>query len=171
MNDHAGSGPHIFIRKTVQPPAGGVVSQPRNEQTLTDDLLGPLQRCVLAADGWTEFGVIERRLQAIEPDIFARHVAERGHRMLGPKETTASGARVSTALTRLAAQGQHLTHREGRSTGAAWKHSALISYWLVTGGDTTKTLTWQQYCTDTGRSDDWTDADRAGLVSPAQGLQ
>lgn len=171
-NLHDGAGPHVFVRLTTPDPtpnANG--SRPaRSTETLTDDLLEPLRHCVLAEDGWTEFGVIERRLHTLAPDVFARHVADSGHRMFGPKPSTASGNRVSTALSRLAAQG-HLINREDHSTGAAWRHSPLISYWLVRpDGNTAKTLTWDQYCQDTARSDDWIDDDLAGLTSPAQGV-
>ena len=171
--DHDGAGPHVFIRETTpaQLTNTHTPSVPKPTETLTDDLLEPLGHCVLAEDGWTEFGVIERRLQALAPDVFARHVAESGHRMFGPKRSTASGNRVSTALSRLAAQG-YLTNREDHSTGAAWKHSPLVSYWLARpDGDQAKTLTWERYCQDTKRSDAWTDADRAGLTSLAQGVQ
>jgi hypothetical protein len=175
MNSHDGTGPYVFIRPTLpdQTPKASGPSILRSTATLTDDLLKPLGHCVHAEDGWTEFGVIERRLQALAPDVFARHVADSGHSMFGLStgSGTASGNRVSTALSRLAAQG-HLINREGHSTGIAWKHSALISYWLVQpDGQADKTLTWEQHCKDTGRSDAWTDADRAGLTSPAQGVQ
>jgi len=169
--DHGGRGPVVFTRITPDDTGrSSGMTAVRDPDTKTDDLLEHLRGCIRAQDGWTEFGVIERRLQDLAPEVFARHVAEAGHRMFGPKSTTASGARVSTALSRLEAQGL-LAHDERLSTGAAWKHSRAVSYWLLLpDGDGSRTLTWVQYCIDMARSDGWTDADRAGLSNPLQAI-
>ena len=172
---HTGHGPTFFSAPLADPVTATVaktaVKSVKYDLPVTDDLLDPLLKCVFADDGWTEFGVIEHRLHQLAPEVFAGHVFAQGHRMFGPKETTASGARVSTALTRLAKQG-FLVEDYLKSSGDAWKHSSLISFWALTPlAEHAGTLTWAAYCKQEGRPNGWTDADRAGLTSPSQGIQ
>jgi hypothetical protein len=171
---HGGDGPFEFIRITPPdelPPARKAAStKPKPAKGITDDLLEPLRHCIFREDGWTEYGVVEHRLHKLAPELFARHVADRGHHMFGEKPLTASRVRFSKALERLEDEGL-LRHKVADSTGAAWSHSPKVSYWMIAiGADARKTTKWAQFCKETGRSDDWTDEDRAGLTSPTQGV-
>lgn len=172
---HAGQGPTVFSAPPAGPPMDDVPESEtkvvKYDLPVTDDLLDPLLKCVFAEDGWTEFGVIEHRLHQLAPEVFAGHVQAQGHRMFGPKPTTASGARVSTALTRLQKQG-HLVEEYRTSSGHAWEHSPHISFWAVAPlAENASTLSWTDYCTREGRPHSWTDADRADLTSPSQGVE
>ena len=177
---HAGMGPVVFLRLAQpDPSASSVPAAERGavrilEPLKTDDLLEPMRACIQESDGWVEHGVLELRLRQHAPEIFARHVAEAGHIMFGPKRNTASGVRFAMALRRLAAAGQ-LESDVRRSTGEAWKQSTMIGFWRAVpeGVDAianlaSTTLTWADHCAAAGRSDDWTNADRAGLSSPSQ---
>jgi hypothetical protein len=181
---HQGAGPVVFLRMT---PSVREVNDSRSssggagvklvEPRITDDLLDPMRACIEPADGWVEYGVLEHRLRERAPEIFARHVAEAGHIMFGPKTSTASGVRFAMALRRLAAAG-HLESQIRRSTGDAWKHDNIISFWRAVpeGPDaastlTPNTLTWADYCARLGRSDAWTETDRAGLVDATRSEQ
>jgi len=172
---HAGHGQTYFSAPPADPSLDGVtkpaIKVVKYDLPVTDDLLAPLLKCVFAEDGWTEFGVIEHRLHQLAPDVFAGHVRAQGHRMFSPKTPTASGARVSTALTRLQKEG-HLVEENRKSTGEAWEHSPRISFWaLAPVAEDTSTLTWADFCKHEGRPDGWTDADKANLTSPSQGVE
>jgi hypothetical protein len=173
---HGGAGPVVFLRpaRAAEPAARSRTAVVRVDERKTDDLLDPILACIGADDGWVEYGVVEHRLREVAPAIFARHVAEAGHIMFGPKSSTASGVRFAMALRRLADRGV-LQGRIDASTGAAWKHDRIISFWRLVpespdeaARQPTTVLTWAAYCAALGRSDDWTPADRSGLTSPSQ---
>jgi hypothetical protein len=175
-DDHQGAGPVVFFGGTstcAQEGAPRDANTPEMER-LTDDLMDPMLTCFEEFDGWVEYGVIEHRLREVAPAIFARHVAESGHVMLGPSRETASKNRFGRALRRLCSQG-HLEVRMQSSTGAAWQHDRMISYWrrlpIHQGTDVQQSdsvLTWAHYCAAIGREDHWIDSDRVGLVGPAK---
>jgi hypothetical protein len=58
---------------------------------------------------WIEYGVIEYQLFLDYPDLFAQHVAERGHVITGQWQATASSVRFPTALQRLERVGTRLS--------------------------------------------------------------
>jgi len=155
---HGGSGPHTW--STTVDSSGPSSPKKPTLDALTDDLLEPLMEVFQQEDRWLEYGVVEHRLRQIAPEVFARHVAEAGHHMFGAGATTASKNRISPALRRLRQDGK-LVSAIRPSTGAAWQHDGVISFWAKppappAGG----TLTWVDYCAVLGRPDGWTDNDR-----------
>jgi hypothetical protein len=159
---HQGSGPHVWSvnpKNWALPASGGR----REGDNVTDDLLDPLMRCFAGPNVWLEYGVVEFELRGIAPKLFAQHVAEAGHVMLGKTGgETASKNRFSVALQRLERDGL-LVHRSDASTGAAWKQTSPISFWAVPPGPPkAKTLTWSAFCAERGRSNDWVREDLAG---------
>ena len=130
-------------------------------QGVTDDLLGPLNDCVRPDDPFLEYGIVEHRLRTRFPDLFAAHVADQGHTLLGTRIFTASSVRFGVALGRLERTGE-LVSESGRATGA-WAYNAQMTYWARAGQDNRGRKTWVEYCREIGRSPEWTDEDRKGL--------
>ena len=154
--NHEGDGPHSWMQAlsdaAFREEAGAGV---------TDELLDPLSNCVESGEPWVEYGVVEYRFRQRYPALFAAHVRDRGHRMLGPHRVTASGVRFAIALSRLA-DGGELLRIYGPATGA-WAPQE-VTYWArPPAPPNTSRVTWAQWCADHGRSPDWTDADRAGF--------
>lgn len=117
---------------------------------------------------WIEHGVVEYRLRQAEPELFGRHVAEKGHATMngGTSGTTASGTRFATALLRLERDGS-VTHYNAAPTGEAWEQDKLVGYWAVRPKPSKdEVLTWEQYATETLERTDgaWTDEDRAEVA-------
>lgn len=162
--NHGGDGPHVWSKRLedlVLPTRNG-----SSGEAETDDLLDPLLKVFANEDRWLEYGVVEYKLRQLAPFVFARHVAEAGHRMFGDSRETASKNRFSTALSRLEREGR-LVHEMRLSTGAAWEHDKVVSYWAKPPAPpASKTLTWTAYCIANGRPDGWTDEDLAGLTPP-----
>lgn len=94
---------------------------------VTDELLEPLSQCVLTGDPFMEYGIVEHRLRTRFPDLFAAHVAEQGHSMLGSRAYTASSVRFGVALGRLERLGD-LVSEYGPATGA-WRYNGQVTYW------------------------------------------
>ncbi|MGY1840234.1 MULTISPECIES: hypothetical protein [unclassified Modestobacter] len=104
---------------------------------------------------------MEYRLRLRYPDLFRAHVAEGGHVLLGPTQTTASAVRFGVALGRLARSG-HLDFRFGPATGA-WSYNGKVSYWCRPPQDGRSMVSWTEFCASIGRSAGWTDDDRAAV--------
>ena len=154
--NHEDADPHHWVEAL-----DAVAFSDEADAGVTDDLLDPLSACVEVGGPWEEYGIVEYRLRQRFPDLFAAHVRDRGHRMLGPHKITASGVRFAIALGRLADRGE-LLRTYGPATGA-WAPQE-ITYWAKPPAPaTTSRLTWAQWCIDHGRSPEWTDADRAGF--------
>lgn len=96
------------------------------------DLLEPLLACLEPGEPFVEFGVVEYRLRQRDLDLFRRHVAERGHVLLGTRRVTASAVRFGVALGMLARAGE-IVGRLGRATGA-WSYNARVNYWARLAG-------------------------------------
>ena len=139
------------------------VVQPAGEVRagVTDDLLGPLNDCVEADDPLLEYGIVEHRLRTRFPDLFAAHVGDQGHNLLGTRLYTASGVRFGVALYRLQRRGE-LVSEYGRATGA-WSYNGQVTYWARTGQQSRVHKTWVEYCEEIGRSPEWTPEDLRGL--------
>ena len=131
---------------------------------VTDELLDPLSHCVVDGEPFMEYGVVEHRLRARYPELFAAHVAERGHSMFGTRPATASSVRFGVALGRLERDGK-LVSRYGPATGA-WSHNERVTYWAKRGPEPDGSLTWVEYCAQLGRDPEWTEDDRCGLRFP-----
>jgi hypothetical protein len=144
--------------------AGSARARQRPAEPVSADLVDPLRGCVHEADGWTEYGVIEHRLLQLVPAVLARHVADHGHIALGTSSAgnSASNHRVIPALQRLRSEGL-LHSRIAPATGQAWERSGGISYWSL-DPHATATLTWAGYCAAAGRTDSFSDGDRAALA-------
>jgi hypothetical protein len=154
--NHDGDGPYRWIAALDD-----LDLHEEADAGITDELLDPLSDCVVAGEPWVEYGIVEYRFRLRHPDLFAAHVRERGHRMLGPHKVTASGVRFAMALGRLSERGE-LVRIYGPATGA-WAPQD-ITYWArPPGPPTTSRVTWATWCADHGRSPDWTDDDRAGF--------
>ena len=167
LDDHGGTGPWVFtVYPVVEPVRGSRRSPARTVGAgVTADLVEPLKACFEPGGPWLEYGVVESRLRGIAPDVFAKHVAEAGHTMFGPTSNTASG-RIAMALSNLRARGV-VDGFIARSTGKAWG-GRTISHWCLDGRTPrTEVLSWAEHRAQLGLSDDWTDADREGLRSPA----
>lgn len=155
--NHDGDGPHAWVLSQaalnahVEHAAEGV----------TDELLEPLSSCVVAGEPFAEYGVIEYRFRQRFPELFAAHVRDRGHILMGPKTYTASSVRFGVALGRLARAGELLS-RYGPATGA-WRYNGQVTYWARPPGAPATPLTWAAYCKAEGRSPEWTKTDRVGL--------
>ena len=138
----------------------------RSGTGVTADLLDPLRACFRDGDAWLEHGVVEHRLRQIAPAVFARHVAEVGHSMFGPASNSAS-KRIAHALRSLRSRGE-VHHFTGASTGRAWRGSTIGHWGLDPSRPRTDVLSWARLRAQLGMSDDWTGADRVGLISPTQ---
>jgi len=150
---HDGSGPHTWLRAKSEL-AAAIDESPEG---VTDELLEPFSQCVVAGEPLTEYGVIEYRFSLAYPELFAAHVAERGHVMLKRKVATASGVRFAMALSRLAERGE-LVREYGQATGA-WSYDGQVSYWAKPPVTSPGRVTWVEYCTREGRSPEWTEDD------------
>lgn len=156
-DDHSGDGAHTWVRAGDE---GDLYQDAR--AGATDELLEPLAACVLPHESFAEYGVIEYRFRQRHPDLFAHHVRELGHVLLGPKPYTATSVRFGVALSRLARSGD-LVSRYGPATGA-WSDNGQITYWAAPPASPGEPLTWETFCAETGRSPEWTDDDRIGLT-------
>ncbi|MGI4895677.1 MAG: hypothetical protein ACRYF3_11255 [Janthinobacterium lividum] len=164
LDDHGGTGPWVFTVYPAVEPTRTIRRSPARVEGggVTADLIEPLTACFEAGGPWLEFGVVEARLRERAPEVFAKHVAEAGHTMFGPTSNTASG-RVAMALSTMRARGV-VDGFIAKSTGKAWR-GKTISHWCLDGKTPrTEVLTWVDYRAEAGMSDDWSEADRAGLV-------
>ncbi len=132
---------------------------------LTAPLLAVLESLPKA---WIEHGVIEYRLRVDQPELFGKHVADKGHAALNgaTKGATASGTRFATALLRLEREGS-VTHYDAAPTGEAWQQDNVVGYWAVRPKPAKEdVLTWEDYATQTLERPDggWTDEDRAEVA-------
>lgn len=127
---------------------------------VTSDLMDPLEQILRRLPAmWFEYGVLEYELRTGYPELFGRHVADRGHGIIAPTRATASSSRFAIALVRLERAGI-VRERVGPATGA-WRYLTTVSHWAlepVTTG--APTMSWEQRATDLGRNPDWTDDDR-----------
>ncbi|GLY48666.1 hypothetical protein Lesp01_23220 [Lentzea sp. NBRC 102530] len=153
-NQEHGDHEWFATREAVQSP--GEV-----REGVTDELLEPLNRCVDAGDPFVEYGIVEHRLRARFPDLFAAHVADQGHSMFGPRAYTASSVRFGVALGRLERMGV-LVSEYGPATGA-WRYNGQVTYWARATPSDRSRRTWAEHCAEIGRSSEWTDDDRRGL--------
>jgi hypothetical protein len=147
----------ITTREAVQPP--GEV-----QDGVTDELLEPLNQCVLAGEPFVEYGIVEYRLRTRFPALFAVHVAEQGHAMFGSRAYTASSVRFGVALGRLERLGE-LVSEYGPATGA-WHYNGQVTYWAKPESSDRRRKSWAEHCVEIGRSPQWTDDDRLGLRTP-----
>lgn len=147
----------VTTRHAVQPPE-------EVQDGVTDELLEPLNHCVLADEPFVEYGIVEHRLRTRFPELFAAHVAEQGHSMFGSRAYTASSVRFGVALGRLERLGE-LVSQYGPATGA-WHHNGQVTYWTRTPPTDMRRKTWSEYCAEIGRPPTWTDDDRLGLQTP-----
>lgn len=148
------AGPHTWVG-TVD----AVSFDADTSQGVTDELMEPLTACVVSGEPFVEYGIVEYRFARAHPDLFAAHIAERGHTMLHPQVATASGVRFGVALGRLAAAGA-LVSKYGPATGA-WGYNGQVTYWSKQPPGAGKDVTWVTFCAERGRSTDWIDEDRA----------
>jgi hypothetical protein len=113
-----------------------------------------------------EYGVLEYRLRLDFPDLFASHVAARGHILTGAGQATASSVRFSAALLRLDRAG--IVRYEMRAATGAWDYNDKVGYWaLLPNPEIGAILTWAEYCAELGRPATWTDKDRAEVQAMA----
>lgn len=156
-DDHDGLGAHTWVR-------AGDESDLYQEAIdgVTDDLLEPLAACLRPHEPFVEYGVVEYRFRQSHPELFAHHVRERGHVLLAESPYTATSVRFGVALSRLARSGE-LVSRYGAATGA-WSDNGQITYWAAPPAAPGEPLTWEMFCAEAGRSPEWTDEDRVGLV-------
>ena len=134
---------------------------------ITSDLMDPLEQIIRALPSmWIEYGVLEYELRVQHPDLFGRHVADRGHGLLAPSRATASSVRFATALVRLERAGI-VRSRLGPATGA-WNYLSQVSYWALEPVDVgAQSLTWEARCSDLGRNPNWTEEDRVSVAALA----
>jgi hypothetical protein len=151
---HAGDGQHHFVRP-VSAAAGGDEAA---DEGVTDELLEPIASCVVVGEPFVEYGVVEYRLRQAFPKLFLAHVHDRGHVLTGKTIATASSVRFGVALGRLARTGELLSVY-GPATGA-WSYNGRVTYWARPPEPDGQPLTWAAYCTQHGRSPEWTTADR-----------
>lgn len=156
-NEQHGEHEWLTTLDAVRPPSA-------THDLVTDDLLDPLIHCVHDGEPFVEYGIVEHRLRTGFPDLFASHVADQGHSMFGSRQYTASSVRFGVALGRLERSGE-LVSEYGPATGA-WHYNGQVTYWAKAGRPVQGRKTWAEYCTETGRSPEWTDEDRTGLHGP-----
>jgi hypothetical protein len=156
---------------TANPAKGANAPTGWSTEGVTTNLVDPLLKIMRALpDVWLEHGVIEYQLRLDYPDLFAQHVADRGHVLTGAVQATASSVRFATGLLRLERLGT-VEHKLGPATGA-WSYNAEVGYWALTPIPASEaSLTWAQRCADISRDPNWTDADRADVQSLIAGLQ
>lgn len=128
---------------------------------VTADLIEPFEAILRELPHqWIEYGVLEYALRLQYPEIFGRHVAERGHVLVAPSRATASSVRFATGLVRLERAAVVRT-RLGPATGA-WSYNSQVTHWMLKDASPgSPTLTWAQRCKDLERRPEWTDEDRA----------
>lgn len=156
---HEGAG---IASWTAYPKKG--VNAPTGAETegVTTNLVDPLLKILQSLpNAWIEYGVIEYEVRLQYPELFAQHVAERGHYLTGSGQATASSVRFSTALVRLWRK-EIVDHVRRPATGA-WHYNGEVEYWTlmpVTVG--APELTWSDYARNTlHRDEGWTDEDKA----------
>lgn len=146
---------------------GSVEQNAEREEGVLDDLYSPLLGCFKPGEPFIEHGIIEERLRALAPVVFAQHVDEAGHVMFGKIRNTASN-RIGMALGVLRAQG-HLVGRRLPGTGG-WDFNPDIGFWALAPAENHAVLAWKDHALATGRNPDFTDQDRLGLTSRRQGV-
>lgn len=138
------------------------------KDAVTENLLGPLRKFFENEHRLVEHGVIEDWLRDKHFGVYKEHIDALGHRMFGKpskRQPTASNHRFKIALQRLEREGL-IKNRRLPSTGAAWAHDSEISFWHRADIAPTETITWADHRAQQGKSDDWTDEDKAGLNPP-----
>jgi hypothetical protein len=140
-----------------------------SSEGVTLELVDPFERILHALlHALIEYGVLEYRLRIDYPELFAAHVAARGHVLTGMcgGHATASSVRFAVALLRLE-RAKVVSYHMRPATGA-WRYNEQISFWVLnpapSGG---AVLTWADYCERLGRGADWTDDDRVAVTSMA----
>jgi hypothetical protein len=159
---HEDDKPHVW-----QTDPAALEREWSGEEGVLDDLYDPLLAVFRPEDPYLEHGVIEARLRASAPEVFARHVDEAGHVAFGGIPNTVSN-RIGMALGVLRAQG-HLVSKRGSGTGG-WRFNEDIGFWALAPGSAAADLTWAEYAAAEGRSPEFTDDDRRGLTSQRQGI-
>jgi hypothetical protein len=134
---------------------------------VTADLTDPFEQIVRGLPhALIEYGVLEYRLRLEYPQLFASHVAARGHYLIAGGHATASSVRFAAALLRLGRAGI-LSYQMRPATGA-WSYNDKISYWALNPPPPADAiLTWTDYCTQLARDPEWTDKDRATVAAMA----
>ena len=150
---HGGAGPYRWLRSLDD-----VAVHEEAEPGVTDELPEPFSACINDDDPWLEYGIVEYPFRQRFPELFAAHVRERRHHMLGDR-VTASATRFAIALGRLA-DADELVKDYGPATGA-WAPQE-VTFWARPPGPPGR-LTWAQWCAENGRQAQWTDADRSGF--------
>lgn len=135
---------------------------------VTAELVDPFERILRKLPhALIEYGVLEYRLRLDFPDLFASHVAARGHHVISTGQAaTASSVRFTAALLRLQRAGT--VAYEMRPATGAWSYNAKVSYWaLIPPPPAGATLTWADYCAQLGRDPHWTAEDRDAVTAMA----
>lgn len=154
------------ISWVADPLKGGDAPTGWTTEGITTNLVDPILEILKGLPPtWIEYGVIEYQLFLDYPDLFAQHVAERGHVITGQWQATASSVRFPTALQRLERIGA-VTHKFDTATGE-WGYNQEVSYWALVPEPESgaSPLTWAQRAVDLGRvvADEWSDEDRTAI--------
>ncbi len=96
------------------------------------NLFDDISKCFHDGDAWLEYGIIEDRLKALNPDGFETLRSIYGHTILdGPRKYSMSTYIARHVLSKLESLGE-LAWFQGKPTGV-WKlHNSDISYWAGT---------------------------------------
>jgi hypothetical protein len=121
---------------------------------VTVELVDPFEQILRSLPhALVEYGVLEYRLRLDYPDLFASHVAARGHYLTGSGQATASSVRFAAALLRLDRAGV-LTYEMRPATGA-WRYNDKVSYWALMPRPRPRPTERPPTSYNAGRSDRW----------------
>jgi hypothetical protein len=151
--------------------AAGKSSTVISSEGVTAELVDPFEKILAGLPhALIEYGVLEYRLRLDYPELFASHVAARGHYLTGAERATASSVRFAAALLRLDRAGV-VTYKMRPATGA-WDYDDKVSFWALTPPPPVGAiLTWADYCLQIDRPATWTDEDRAVVAAMAAAAQ
>jgi hypothetical protein len=136
---------------------------------VTAELVNPFEQILRSLPhALIEYGVLEYRLREEYPDLFAAHVAARGHVLtgVGAGNATASSVRFAVALMRLERAG--IVSYQMRLATGAWSYNDKVSFWALNPPPPVGAIvTWAEFCADIGRDPEWTEKDRTQVAKMA----
>jgi hypothetical protein len=112
--------------------AGKARGYPQEGLAAELNLFEDISKCFDDGDGWLEYGVIEDRYHALNPEGFQALRDIYGNTLLdGPRNYSMSTYIARHVLSKLETLGE-LAWFEGKPTGAWKEHNSTISYWART---------------------------------------
>lgn len=108
---------------------GKVRGYPQEGLAAELNLFDDISKCFHVDDGWLEYGIIEDRFKALNPEHFETLRAIYGHTILdGPRKYSMSTYIARHVLSKLESLGG-LAWFQGTPTGVWKEHNTDISYW------------------------------------------